>query len=370
MVSRITAFEMTMEATARVSREPDTRSVAAPLTVAALEAGGAARWDAFVETCPEATFFHRAGWRRVLEDVLGHRTRYLYAEAGGVLEGVLPLGHVRSRLFGNALISTPFCVYGGVAATTERARAALTDAACRLAEDLRVDYLELRNLEPRNAGWPRKDLYVTFRKAIDPDPEKNLLAIPRKQRAMVRKGIQAGLVSEVDAGVDRLYAAYSESVRNLGTPVLPRRYYAALLEVFGEACDVLTITKDGGLVASVLSFYFRDQVLPYYGGGTDAARELKGNDFMYWELMRRACERGYRLFDYGRSKVGTGAYSFKKNWGFEPEPLAYEYHLVRAKEVPDVNPLNPKYRLFINLWQRLPVGLSQRFGPMLARNLG
>jgi FemAB-related protein (PEP-CTERM system-associated) len=363
-------LENAMEATARLAREPVVTPPTAPLTVRTLDAAEAVRWDAFVDQCPEATFFHRAGWCRVLEDVLGHRTRYLYAESGGVLEGVLPLGHVKSRLFGNALISTPFCVYGGVAATTERARGALTDAACRLAEDLGVDYLELRNLEPRNPAWPRKDLYVTFRKPIDPDPEKNLLEIPRKQRAMVRKGIQAGLVSQVDAGVDRLYAAYSESVRNLGTPVLPRRYYAALLEVFGKACDVLTITKDGELVASVLSFYFRDQVLPYYGGGTEAARELKGNDFMYWELMRRSCERGYRLFDYGRSKVGTGSYSFKKNWGFEPEPLAYEYHLVRAREVPDVNPLNPKYRMFINLWQKLPLGLSQALGPVLARNLG
>jgi FemAB-related protein (PEP-CTERM system-associated) len=186
---------------------------------------------------------------------------------------------------------------------------------------------------------------------------------------MVRKGIQAGLVGQVDDGVERFFDAYSESVRNLGTPVLPRRYFALLKEVFGEACEVLTVTREGRTVASVLSFYFRDQVLPYYGGGTAEAREVKGNDFMYWDLMRRAAGRGVRVFDYGRSKVGTGSYDFKRNWGFEPEPLHYAYYLVRAAAVPDVNPLNPKYRVFIHLWRRLPLRVSQVVGPMLARSL-
>jgi FemAB-related protein (PEP-CTERM system-associated) len=359
------------DASARVlavlTGEPAT--AAAPLTVRGLEPADYLRWDAFVEACPEATFFHRAAWQGLIEDVLGHRTYYLFAEVGGRVEGVLPLGHVKSRLFGNALISVPFCVYGGVAATSERARTALEEAAVELAERLGVDYLEMRNLTPRRGDWPRKDLYVTFRKTIDPDPEKNMLAIPRKQRAMVRKGIQAGLVGEVDDDIERFYQAYSDSVRNLGTPVLPKRWFAAVKAAFGDACDVLTITKDRQLIASVMSFYFRDQVLPYYGGGTEAAREVKGNDFMYWELMRRACERGVRVFDYGRSKLDTGSYHFKKNWGFEPEPLAYEYHLVKAKAIPDVNPLNPKYRLFINLWQKLPLGASQLIGPLLARSL-
>lgn len=143
-----------------------------------------------------------------------------------------------------------------------------------------------------------------------------------------------------------------------------------LKQEFGDACEVLTVEREGRVVASVMSFYFRDEVLPYYGGGTDEARDVKGNDFMYWDLMRRAAERGLHWFDYGRSKVGTGSYSFKKNWGFEPQPLAYEFHLVKAKDLPDVNPLNPKYRLFIEVWKRLPLGVSQRLGPLIAKNLG
>lgn len=342
-----------------------------PLSVHRLEPADVERWEAFVAACPEATFFHRAGWREVLEQAFGHPTYYLYAEADGVIEGILPLGHVKSLLFGNALISIPFCVYGGIAAVTDNARQALATAASELAETLQVDYLELRHRRRQLPDWPVKDsLYVTFRKTIAPDPDANMKAIPRKQRAMVRKGIEAGLSGGIDANTTRFFAAYSESVRNLGTPVLSRRYFRLLHEVFGTDCEVLTITRQHELVASVLSFYFRDEVLPYYGGGTAAARDLKGNDFMYWDLLRRVCTRGVRVFDYGRSKVGTGSYSFKKNWGFEPEPLYYEYHLVKAKTLPDLNPLNPKYRLFIAAWKRLPLLLSRLLGPWLARSLG
>ncbi len=336
-----------------------------------LSAADAPRWDAFVDAAPQATFFHRAGWAEVMQRAFGHRVYFLYAERDGVIEGVLPLVQIRSLLFGHSLSSMPFCVCGGVVALNEEAAAALEARAIALARELQVDHLEFRNRAPRHPEWPRKDaLYVNFSKALDADPEKNMLAIPRKQRAMVRKGIEAGLAGEIDQDVSRFYRAYSESVRNLGTPVFAKNYFEILREVFGAECEVLTITKDGRLIASVLSFYFRDQVLPYYGGGVAAAREVKGNDFMYWDLMRRATERGLRVFDYGRSKVGTGSYSFKKNWGFEPEPLHYEYVLVKAAAVPDLNPLNPKYRLFINLWKRLPLGVSEMLGPHLVKYLG
>jgi FemAB-related protein (PEP-CTERM system-associated) len=349
---------------------PSNAAGVTPVQVKVLAPDTAAHWDAFVAQCPEATFFHRAGWREVLARAFGHDTYFFYAEIDGRIEGVLPLVHVKSFLFGNALTSTPFCVYGGIAATNTMAREALDREACALAHRLGVDYLELRNRIPQQNARPVKDLYVTFRKPIDPDMEKNTLAIPRKQRAMVRKGIAAGLIGEVDDGIDRFYDTYAESVRHLGTPVFAKKYFRILREVFGSDCEVLNITHSGKTVASVMSFYFRGEVLPYYGGGTPAAREVAGNDFMYWELMRRACERGVKVFDYGRSKIGTGSFSFKKNWGFEPEPLYYEYELVRAKKVPDINPLNPKYRLFIDIWKRLPLPLTKFIGPWISRNLG
>lgn len=328
------------------------------------------RWDAFVDRCPEATFFHKAGWKDVLERSFGHSTHYLYVESDGAIEGVLPLGHIKSRLFGNALISTPFCVYGGIVAASQKARDALDQAASDLARDLSVDYLEMRNREVCFQDRPRKDLYVTFRKDLDADPEVNLKAIPRKQRAVVRKGIKAGLQGAIDSDLDRFYKIYAESVRNLGTPVFSKSYFEVLREIFGESCEILTIEDKGIPVSSVMSFYFRDEVLPYYGGGTAEARALKSNDFMYWDLMCRAIKRGVRVFDYGRSKQGTGPYRFKTHWGFEPKPLHYEFDLVKAEQLPDINPLNPKYKLFIGLWQKLPLPLSMLIGPWISRDLG
>jgi FemAB-related protein (PEP-CTERM system-associated) len=342
----------------------------AAVTVRPLAAAEAWRWDAYVNAHPDATFFHRAGWKRVIEEAFGHRTHFLLAERAGEILGVLPLAEIRSRLFGHSLGSLPFCAYGGILADHDAAGRALDDAAQALGRKLNVGALEYRNRVAQHADWPTKDLYVTFRKAIAPEIEANMNAIPRKQRAMVRKGIKAGLKGEIDADTGRFFQAYSASVHRLGTPVFSRRYFALLKDVFGDDCEVLTVTLDGNLVSSVLSFYFRDEVLPYYGGGVDAARAVAGNDFMYWDLMRRACERGLGVFDFGRSKRGTGSFDFKKNWGFEPTPLYYEYFLVADDAVPEINPLNPKYRLFIEAWKRMPRAVANFIGPYIVKDLG
>ncbi|MDO8264218.1 MAG: FemAB family PEP-CTERM system-associated protein, partial [Gallionella sp.] len=313
-------------------------------------------WDEFVMACPEATFFHRAGWQKIVRDVFRHDTYFLYAMADGSIQGVLPLGHVKSWLFGNSLVALPFAVYGGVAAVNALAAAALELEAQQIAKRLGVAHLEWRNVKPRHADWPTQDLYVTFRKEIQPEEDANMLAIPRKQRAMVRKGIKNGLVSQIDHDVDRFFALYADNVHRHGTPAMPKRYFKSLLAEFGADCEVLTITApDGRPLSSVLSFYFRDEVLPYYAGDDESARDLAANDFKYWELMRRACVRGLKVFDYGRSKQGTGSFSFKKNWGFEPRPLHYEYCLYKRDAIPQNNPSNAKYKLLIETWRRMPI---------------
>jgi len=340
------------------------------IQVKTLDADNMQRWDAYVEAAPDATFFHRAGWKTVIENAFKHRCHYLYVEQDGDITGVLPLAHVRSRLFSNALISTPFCVYGGIVATTDVVHHALANKASELAHEKNVEYLELRQINPGYLDRPTKNLYYTFRKAINENPDDNLKMIPRKQRAIVRKGIKSDMESVIDTDIGRFYNLYSESVRNLGTPVFSKKYIALLQDVFGDDCEILTITHNNQVVASVMSFYFRDEVLPYYGGGGQLARELQGNDFMYWELMRRAGERGFRQFDFGRSKADTGPFRFKKHWGFDPQPLHYEYELMCCTEVPNLSPTNPRYERAINVWKRLPLRVSQMLGPPLAKNLG
>ena len=336
-----------------------------------LDAAGVARWDAYVEAAPSATFFHRPAWQGILNEVFGHVTFFLYAERDGELVGVLPLAQIDSRLFGNSLVAMPFAVYGGVVADDAEAASALEAEAEKIARSLNVDHLEYRNVEVRHADWPRQDLYVTFRREILPDEEANMLAIPRKQRAMVRKSMKHGLRSEIDSDATRFFALYADNVRRHGTPALPKRYFDRLMSDFGKDCEVMTVVDaEGTPVSSVLSFYFRDEILPYYAGDDVRARELAANDFKYWELMRRSCARGIKVFDYGRSKVGSGSWSFKKNWGFEPTPLSYEYRLYKRDAIPQNNPNNPKYKLMIAAWRRLPLWIANRLGPLIVRNLG
>jgi FemAB-related protein (PEP-CTERM system-associated) len=341
------------------------------VSIRQLEDAGAPAWDAFVEAHPHGTFFHRAAWKTVIQTAFGHRTHYVYAERDGAITGVLPLARVKTMLFGDTLISVPFCVYGGPLAADAETAEALSAHAETLLGQTGASAVEFRHRENGDCDWlERPGLYVTFRKAIEADHEKNMKAIPRKQRAMVRKGIQNNLRSEVSHDAAVLHGVYAESVRNLGTPVFSRRYFDLLLTTFRGDSDVVTIMDGGNAIASVMNFYFRDEVLPYYGGGTAAARPRAGNDFMYWEVMRRAADRGCRLFDFGRSKIGTGSHDFKKNWGFVAEGLHYRFKLAPGASIPDINPLNPKYRLFIAGWKRLPLPLANAIGPSIVRGLG
>lgn len=328
-------------------------------------------WDAFVLQHPQATFFHRAGWQGVLRDVLQHATYFLYAQQAGQVQGVLPLAHVKTWLFGNALVALPLAVYGGVVAAHPQAAQALERAARDLAQTLGVDYLELRNRERQHADWPEQSLYVTFRKALEPDDGLRLQAIPRKQRAMVRKGQQHGLQSQIDADLQHFFPLYANCMRRHGTPALSRRYFEALRDAFGSDCEVLTVRNAAGqAVSAVLSFYFRAEVMPYYAGDTPEARALAANDYKYWALMGHASRRGASVFDYGRSKQGSGSYAFKKNWGFEPAPLHYEYQLYRRSAIPQNHPGNRRFKPLIGLWRRLPQGVVNLLGPHLVRGLG
>jgi FemAB-related protein (PEP-CTERM system-associated) len=330
-----------------------------------------ALWDAFVREQPQATVFHLSAWGRAIEKTFGHKAYYFAAVRGQDMLGILPLLHVKSRLFGNSLISNAFAVYGGPVAVSEDAHAVLDGAAWGLAQKLGIKVLEYRNQERLRPDWVSKsETYATFKRALTTSSDDNLKAIPRKQRAEVRKSLDKNLDVLVDRNADRHFAVYAESVRNLGTPVFPKSLFHNLLETYGNEANVLSVMHEGKPISSVLSLYFRNEVLPYYGGGVEQARDLRGNDHMYWMLIEHARARGCASFDFGRSKLGTGAFAFKKNWGFEPTPLHYEYKLAEGGNIPDINPLNPKYKAMVAVWQRLPLPLANIMGPFVSRALG
>jgi len=348
-----------MNAPARIARP----AVAA---VDLKDAAAAARIDAFVREHPEGTPFHRPQWSRAVAEGAGCRAHFLAAEQNGALVGVLPLSEIRSALFGGSLVSAGFGVGGGILAHSSEAAAALTDAVVALAQALRCPSIELRGgtLPP---FWRQSEgIYAGFVRDLPHGEEAILKSIPRKQRAEVRKAIDNRLDVTVGRDLDTHFRVYATSVRNLGTPVFPRRLFRAMLDAFGDDADILTVSRGGEPLSAVLSFYMNGTVYPYWGGGTGAARGARANELMYFELMKHASARGCTRFDFGRSKLGTGAFAFKKNWGFEPQPLVYA-SWGKAREI---NPLSPKYRLKIAAWKRLPLPIANRLGPMIAKGLG
>jgi FemAB-related protein (PEP-CTERM system-associated) len=321
-----------------------------------------ARIDGFVADHPDGTIFHRPQWSRAIERGCGQRAHYLLAERGGALVGLLPLTEVRSRLFGNALVSAGFGTGGGI----------VGDGCETLAEAawaLGYPSVELRG-GPVPPGWEAKTgTYANFARDLPGDAEALLGAIPRRQRAEVRKAIDTALTTS--AGSDRRhrdahFEVYAESVRNLGTPVFPSALFEAALDEFGEEADVTIAWQGGRPLAALLNFYFKGAVQPYWGGGTAEARKARANDLVQFDAMRRAIGRGCTRADFGRSKIGTGPWSRKRIWGFEETPLTYA---VRGAPR-EMNPLNPRYRLQVASWSRLPLWAANRLGPLIARGLG
>lgn len=334
-----------------------------------------ARIDAFVAGHPDATPFHRTAWSRAIARGCRQRDHYLVAEGpDGTIAGVLPLTAIRSRLFGNALVSAGFAIDGGILARDIAAVTVLTDAILSLAAEIGCATLELRGGPVLDAGWTIDEhSYVGFERPLAASDEAELLAIPRKQRAEVRKALAGELAvvtGTTTADLAAHYRVYAESVRNLGTPVFPAALFRAVVAEFGGDADILTVWSQGRAVASVLSLYADGVVYPYWGGGVEAARGLRANDRMYFALMSHARARGYTRFDFGRSKVGTGPAAFKKNWGFEPRPLRYAKRALDGAAMREVNPLSPRYRLQVAAWKRLPLPVANLVGPVLARGLG
>jgi FemAB-related protein (PEP-CTERM system-associated) len=333
--------------------------------------GERAEWDAFVEECPRGTFFHLFGWREVLERAFGFRTHYLAARRDGRLAGVLPLCEVPTGLRGRCLLSLPFAVEAGVCAADGAAQRTLDDAALHLVAERGAAFLELRDGLEGAEFQVRADTYYRFRRALHANDDDNFAAIPRKQRRMVRVGQRHGLVARSDASdIAVLHDLYARTVRRLGTPVFARDYFQLLLQTFPGRCDITTVYAGARPVAAVLSFLFRDAIMPYYAGSRRESFRLAANDVMYWELMRDACRRGLRQFDFGRSKQGTGAFAFKRHWGFDAEPLRYRVHAPAGRTFAEHSVNDAGVRLLRWGWRQLPLGLTKLLGPPLVRRFG
>jgi FemAB-related protein, PEP-CTERM system-associated len=334
------------------------------------------RLEGYVARHPEGTPFHRPAWFVSVARATGNLPFALVQERGHEIVAFLPLDAVHSPVFGRLLASTGFAVGGGLLASDGARPEELFAAAEELALRLSCPSIELRGglLPEASNTWSLKtDSHCNFARPLAADDEAQLLDVPRKQRAEVRKALANDL--EVEVGRDERaraahYAVFCESYRNLGTPVFPRALLDSVVDAFDDQADILTVRHEGRPVASVISIYHGGAVMPYWGGGTWDARRLRANDRMYYELMLHARRRGCSSFDFGRSKTGSGAYHFKRNWGFEPEPMTYAAWTKPGTPARRADPTNAKLALQIAAWQRLPLAIANRVGPWIARGIG
>lgn len=325
-------------------------------------------WDHFVKKTPLATFFHLVGWKRAVERTFGHRAHYLYAADGETIRGILPLFLVRTPLMGRALVSTPYAVYGGMCAGDEDTARLLLEGAKGLAESLGAGHVELRHLFPNTFSLPVKNLYVTFIKRLPENPADCMRNLPKKARAAARKGMSHGLKTE--RGLSRIrafYKLYAINVRRLGSPVLPFKWFQNLLAEFGPKMDIFSVKYRGKVVAAVATFFFRETVMPYYSGALMEFARYQINNLLFLRLMEYGSERGYRYFDFGRSRVDTGPYHFKRHQGFRPQPLFYQYYLRQGRKLPDISPSNPAFSIPQRIWSLLPLWTTQLLGPRVIK---
>jgi FemAB-related protein (PEP-CTERM system-associated) len=341
------------------------------LVLRQLDKRGDTRWDPYVKSHADGSFHHLLGWKRVIERAFGHRAHYLYAERDGKLTGVFPLFEVGGAPFTRAMVSAPVGVSGGVIADDDESARLLRDGARAIAEREQLSYIEYKSEKKRFADLPTKDdLYYVFRQELFGDREKQLAVIPRKTRAVIREAEKNKLRADFNRNdLEAFYDLYALSLRNLGTPMFPKELFVASLEEFPDACDILSVRHTGRIIGCVLNYYYKGVMLPFFAGTAPEARDVGVNNYVYWVMLERGYDLGYRVFDFGRSKKDTGAFAFKKHFGMQETPLQYQYDLVKAKELPSFNPTNPKYTKAIETWQKLPVELTKIVGPLIQKRL-
>jgi FemAB-related protein (PEP-CTERM system-associated) len=330
-----------------------------------------AAWNAFVQTSPQASFYHRAEWRTVTEQSFGHRTAYLAAAEGSQIHGVFPIVRLKSALFGTIGCSMPFVNYGGPAANTPEIERLLLEAAGGVADEWGVDYLEIRSRHDLGERFPSSHHKVSMTIELEPDPDTIWNAFDRTHRKEIRRAYKNGFTAKFGPELmNDFYTVLSESWRDLGTPIYADTYLRTVLETFPEATRVCVVYAEDGTPAAAAFVGLHNGIVEGMWLGMRGAyrRQLVGY-VLYWELIKNACESGFKRFHLGRSTAESGAEQFKKKWNAEAKQLYWQYVLRTRNQIPKLSVTNPRYHLAIKAWQKLPIPVTQMLGPFIARSI-
>ncbi|MHB8534200.1 MAG: FemAB family XrtA/PEP-CTERM system-associated protein [Sulfuricaulis sp.] len=334
--------------------------------------GGQAGWDSFVLASEGAGAYHRFGWKTVFVKSFGHPCHYLAAvDDNGVWHGILPLVHMRSRIFGNFLVSLPFVNYGGLICENEAAAALLLDEAEKIRHSCGATHVELRHVARRLEILATKQHKVTMILDLTGSADTLWKAFDPKLRNQIRKAQKSGL--EFRRGhlelIDGFYEVFARNMRDLGTPVYSKQFFRNVLEAFPDTTAIIAVLHEGKIIAAGIASWFKGRIEVPWASSIKDYKALCPNHMLYWEAIRFAIERGFREFDFGRSTPNEGTYNFKKQWGALPVPLNWQYLMDAHGHMPELNPGNPKYRAAIRVWQRLPVSVTKMLGPRIVRNI-
>lgn len=339
-------------------------------TMALAQDSDAGDWNRLLEAQPDSNFYQRYEWRRINREQLGHESHYLVARAGGEVTGILPLVFVRSRLFGRILCSMPFVNFGGPCARDAATGKALIDAAARTAGELRADYLELRNVNALPTDIPVSLRKISMTLDLAPDPDTLWNAFNTKHRTQIRRIYKNGLAVKHGGAelLDTFYDLMRLSWRSLGTPLYKKSYFAAILAAFPQDTKIFVCFRENQPVAAAFNGYHAGTVEGMWAAADPAARELQPNYVLYWEMIQEACRRGCRHYHLGRSTADSGGEQFKKKWNASSTQLHWYFHRPDGADgLPGLNVDNPKYRLAIAAWRKLPLPVIDVIGPPLAR---
>jgi len=329
-------------------------------------------WERYVLAHPQGTLFHTLAWRDAVSDSFGHAPWYRLALRGERVAGVLPAFRLSSRIAGRMLVSVPYGVGGGILADDGEAAAALFAQARAAAEESGCSSIDLRSATAAVPGVPVVDRYFGFEREL-PDRVEDIPAwLPRKARAAGRNAREKfGLtVAFGDEHLTEVWRLYGMSMRRLASLTYPWRFFRRLMECTPERHWVSLVCWEGRPVAGLVTFLFRDRVMPYFVGVTDAARRCSAANFVYLTLMERAVAAGYRVFDFGRTRRdNTGSFEFKRLHGFEPRPLGYQCYTPPGRRPPDLSPTSPSFAVARRVWPWLPLWFTRAVGARLARHI-
>lgn len=327
-------------------------------------------WSEYVENSTGANIAHPIGWMSVIKDGLGHRPRYILAVEDNSVKGILPLAVVKTWWQSRYIISLPWIDYGGICADSPQIERLLKEEACRITENEKAQFMELRSVKAGDLDLDLRQDKYTFLLQLDNDSELIWKGFNAKLRNQIRKSRKSGLTTEF-GGVERLpdfYKVFSWKMRDLGTPVWGYKFFESILNIFPETARLILVKKDERVIAGGLVLSFKDRMYVPSAASYRDVLKFCPNNALYWEVIKKGCEEGYKYFDFGRSTLDSNTYQFKKQWVPDPTPLTWQYYLNKADEVPLINPNNPKYRLFINLWRKLPMPVANFLGPKVIKN--